>query len=229
MPIEIKYTSDVKVNGVKLVVYGASGVGKTVLCSTAPKPIIISAEQGLLSLVDQNIPYIEVRTLKDIGDAYNILKENDDFDTICLDSISEITEVVHDFCKREIEAESSGKIDLRRSYMSLASKMMPMIRKFRDIKGKHVVFTAKQKRYEDEYTGRINMEPMLPGQVVSGNLPYLVDEVIYMDIGKTKEGEKRFLQCKAKVGLPLKDRSGKLNEKEEPDLTKLFNKIIGEN
>ena len=40
-----------QLHGVKALVYGPSGAGKTTLCATAPAPIIISAEAGLLSLL----------------------------------------------------------------------------------------------------------------------------------------------------------------------------------
>lgn len=222
MPINIKLTSEVGIHGIKMVVYGAAGVGKTVLCSTAPNPIIISAEQGLLSLADKEIPFIEVESVQDVGEAFKLLKDNNDFDTICLDSLSEIAEVVLDEFKKDVN-------DPRQAYMKLATTFNNMIRNFRDIKDKNIIFTAKQRRIEDEYTGKITLEPFLPGQVLPINLPYLVDEVLYMDIGKSKEGEYRFLQCKPKIGLPVKDRSGKLNEKEPPDLTKMFNKIKGIN
>ena len=52
MAIKLHSTKDVTVNGVKMMVYGASGVGKTRLTTTCPNPIIISAEKGLLSLAD---------------------------------------------------------------------------------------------------------------------------------------------------------------------------------
>ena len=218
MPIKIQLTSEVKTHGVKTVVYGAAGVGKTVLCSTAPTPIIISAEQGLLSLADLDIPFIEVSNIKDIGEAYKLLKSNDDFETICLDSLSEIAEVVLDEFKKDVN-------DPRQAYMHLAMSFNNMIRNFRDIKGKNVVFTAKQRRIEDEYTGKTSTEPYMPGQVLPINLPYFVDELLYMDLGKSKQGPVRYLQCKPILGLPVKDRSGKLDEKEPADLTKLFNKI----
>ena len=59
MKVNIKSTKDIALDhGIKCVVYGFSGVGKTVLCSTAPKPIVLSAESGLLSLSKVDIPYI---------------------------------------------------------------------------------------------------------------------------------------------------------------------------
>lgn len=217
MPINIKSTKDVHVNGIKMVVFGYAGSGKTVLSSTAPKPIIISAEQGLLSLAGQDIPYIEVKSIKDIGESFNYLKSNNEFDTICIDSLSEITEVVITEFRKDVK-------DGRQAYMKLSEAMLPMIRNFRDLKGKNVVFTAKAKRVEDEYSGKTMIEPMLPGQVIPLNLPYLVDELIYMDMDKKGT---RFLQCNPAFGVLVKDRSGKLADKEKPDLTYIFNKIIG--
>ena len=102
MKINIKSTKDIATDhGIKAVVYGFSGVGKTVLCSTAPKPIILSAEDGLLSLHGKDIPFIEVKSIQDIGNAFDFLKNNGDYETICLDSLSEIAETVLNEFKKE--------------------------------------------------------------------------------------------------------------------------------
>ena len=41
--------------GVKILCYGEAGVGKTVLLATLPRPVLISAESGTLSLQVQNL------------------------------------------------------------------------------------------------------------------------------------------------------------------------------
>lgn len=217
MAIKIQSSRDCHVQGIKAVIYGASGVGKTVLCSTAPKPIIISAERGLLSLSKMDIPFIEVSTIKDVGDAYNLVKDSDDYDTICLDSISEIAEtVVTEFKK--------GVNDPRQAYMKLADAMGALIKNFRDINGKHVVFIAKSKRIDDDETGTWQMEPYLPGKVLPFQLPFLVDEVLYYDIDKKAN---RLLCSKATRKYIAKDRSGSLDEFEQPNLKTIFDKIRG--
>lgn len=217
MPIEIKRTSDVHVNGIKLVVYGAAGAGKTVLCSTAPDPIIISAEGGLLSVADLNLPYIEINTLNDLTAAYNHLRKVDEYATICVDSLSEIAERVIN------ELKPSHK-DPRKAYGEMADAMMVMIRKFRDLKGKNVVFTTKQKVFIDESTDVQMFTPILPGQILSTQLPYMVDEVFCMQVDR-KGG--RFLQTQSDRNRQCKDRSGKLDAKEDANLTEIFNKISG--
>ena len=57
-------------------VYGESGIGKTVLCTTAPRPLIMSAEKGLLSIADTDVDIVEVSSLAEIKEVYNLLKKN---------------------------------------------------------------------------------------------------------------------------------------------------------
>lgn len=220
MPIEIRSTKDVRVNGVKMVVYGPAGSGKTKLMSTAPNPIIISAEQGLLSLADYDLPYIKVTTLDEVAEAYKFLRKNDDYDTICLDSLSEIAEVL-------LEKLKMGAKDKRQAYGEIAEKLGAMIRKFRDIEGKNVVFTAKQRTREDESTGLISIMPSLPGKVLPESLPYFTDLVLYIKIKPNKEAPIRKLQTYADHQVIAKDRSGKLDKFEDLDLTNIFNKAKG--
>jgi adenylate kinase family enzyme len=54
--------------GAKLLIYGASGAGKTTTCATAPgKTLIISMEAGLLSIKDaDNVTAIEVKEAAEI-------------------------------------------------------------------------------------------------------------------------------------------------------------------
>jgi GTPase SAR1 family protein len=62
--------------GAKVLVYGASGSGKTYLCSTAPgKKLVISAEAGLLSIKDKpNIDAIEVKEAAEVMELHNSLR-----------------------------------------------------------------------------------------------------------------------------------------------------------
>jgi hypothetical protein len=71
--VSLKRTSDVQSHHLKILVYGAAGAGKTRLIGTAKDPLIISAESGLLSLRDIDVPYIEVKTLADVQDAYTFV------------------------------------------------------------------------------------------------------------------------------------------------------------
>lgn len=216
MAIRIQKTSEIELNGVKCVIYGGPGVGKTRACATAPKPIIISAESGLLSLSDVDVDFIEIKKLRDLDEAYRALKDSKEYETICLDSLSEIAEVLI------LELKPSFK-DGRQAYMALADAMMPMLRKFRDIKGKHTVFTAKLIRLQDEESGKVTEEILMPGKVLGYQIPYMVDELFKLRLNKKKEYV--FQTSPDRLSF-CKDRSGALQEEEAPNMTKIINKIL---
>lgn len=225
MGINIKSTKDVHTNGIKMVVYGASGAGKTRLGATAPNPLYISAEKGLLSLADQDIPYLEVDSLQQFKDAYKYSAKSE-YETIVIDSLSEITTTVLDEWRSKLTAESSsGRIDVRQAYGKVAESVGGVIRAFRDMDGKNVVFIAKERKMVDEDTNVTTFEAYMPGQVLPFDLPYLVDEFLCLQV--SRKGE-RFIQTGSDFKRICKDRSGKLSANEKPNLTDIFNKIKGE-
>ena len=92
MAINLKRTTEASVSGVKLLVYGQAGAGKTRLVPTLPKPILLSAESGLLSLQGEDIPYITIGTMADLHEAYSWLTESEEaqqYESVALDSLSE--------------------------------------------------------------------------------------------------------------------------------------------
>ena len=137
--MQLKSTKDLHTNGVKLLVYGQAGAGKTSLIRTLPNPVVFSAEGGLLSLAQDNIPFIEVTDMATLTEAYKWVTESDDakkFDSVALDSISEIAEVV-------LSSEKKKSKDPRQAYGALQEIIGDLIRAFRDIQGKNVYFSAK--------------------------------------------------------------------------------------
>lgn len=213
-------------SGIKGLVYGPSGAGKTVLCGTAPAPVVISAERGLRSLA-QILPTtacIEVQTYNEMYDAYlwaTSSREAQAFATLCLDSATEIAEVVLTDLKRQTK-------DPRKAYGELQDTVLSMFRYFRDIPGKNVVFTAKQDMQKDGLTGAQSFRPMMPGQALPLQLPYFFDEVFQLHAGKNADGQEfRALRTRRDVQYEAKDRSGRLAEWEPADLTYVFNKING--
>lgn len=209
-------------HGVKMMVFGKAGVGKTTLCATAPTPIIISVESGLLSLRDRDIPVIEAKTFEDLEEAYTFVTESEhakDFETICLDSITEIAEVV-------LANEKAKSADPRQAYGELQVKMMDICRAFRDIKGKNVYFSAKQTSVKDDMSGITTYGVSMPGAKLGPQMPYLFDEVMCLRAEKDEKGAVvRSLQCFTDLQYDCKDRSGVLDPYEVPDLSVIVNKI----
>lgn len=225
-------------NGIKSLVYGEAGVGKTMLLATAPAPVMISNEAGALSLrkanlerlygvgnphITYNMPIIEVKTVEDLIDAHKWCEQSNEakaFHTIGMDSASEIAEVILNNAKRQVK-------DPRQAYGELIEKMETTIRSFRDLAQKHVLITAKMEPLKDEMTGVVKYAPAMPGAKLGNKLPYFFDEVFRLGINQTPSGEKyRFLQTQPDLQYVAKDRSGALAPIEPPILSTLFAKIM---
>lgn len=223
MSINVKRTGGLSANGVRMVVYGASGSGKTTLIKTLPNPIILSAESGLLSIQDSNLPYIEIASMEDLTEAFAWASSSEEakgFESIALDSISEIGEVVLNYEKKIAK-------DPRQAYGALSEQMTDIIRAFRDLPGKHVYFSAKLEKSQDEM-GRLLYNPSMPGKSLTQALPYLFDEVLALRVERDADGAvQRALMCESDGLWLAKDRSGKLDAWEAPDLGAVISKIGG--
>ena len=223
MAIQLKSTRDAALDGIKVLVHGPAGVGKTSLCATTGAPtIIISAESGLLSLRGVDIPVIEVKALDQLYEAYDFVvndPQGQAFKWVCLDSISEIAEVV-------LNAEKKTAKDPRQAYGALAEKMTDIIRAFRDLPGRNVYFSCKQERAKDEQTGAMLYYPAMPGNMLKQGIGYFFDEVMALRVEKDADGNPtRWLQTSRDYNYEAKDRSGCLEMFESPDLAALAAKI----
>jgi phage nucleotide-binding protein len=222
MAIQLKNTADVSANGMKVLVYGHAGAGKTTLAATMPRPIIISAEGGLLSIKDAGLDYIEVNSMDSLKEAFEYVsgEHGADYESVVLDSISEIGEVV-------LIHEKAVNKDGRAAYGEMAAQMTSIIRAFRDLSGKHVLMTAKVEKAQDE-TGRILYTPSMPGSKVGQQLPYFFDEVLALRVEKDAEGvSQRALMCDSDGIWLAKDRSGKLDAWEAPEMSAIIAKMGG--
>lgn len=227
--------------GVCALVYGGAGEGKTMLCATAPRPCIISAESGLLSLSRRNIervygvntpgisydiPVMSVSNIEELTAAYTFFstpsnRAGDYFSTICLDSLSEIAEVVLANAKKQVK-------DPRQAYGEVIEKTIMLVRSIRDLPGFHKYMTAKMEFSKDEVSGASKYQPSMPGSKLGQQLPYFFDEVFCLRTSiPQQQGQKgyRYLQTQPDFQYVAKDRSGVLDEIERPDLSHIFNKI----
>jgi phage nucleotide-binding protein len=222
MAINLKSTSGLSANGVKMLVYGQAGAGKTSLIKTLPNVVVLSAEGGLLSIQDADLPYLEITSMADLMEAYEWVNSAaaKDFKSVALDSISEIAEVC-------LNTEKKIAKDPRQAYGAMQEQMADVIRAFRDLPGRHVLMTAKLEKATDEM-GRILYAPSMPGNKTGQSLPYFFDEVLALRVEKDADGiSQRALMCDSDGLWIAKDRSGKLAGWEAPDLGEIIKKIGG--
>lgn len=231
MTIKLMNTADISLkNGIKATVYGHSGTGKTRLLASAPNPVILSAEQGLLSLRKYTLPYIEINSLADLKEAFNWVQTSaqaKQFQTICLDSISEIAEVI-------LVEEQKKNRNGQKAYGDAQDTIIEYYRNFRNLAGKHVVFTAKNAMLVDGANGAFANGPGLPGKKLPQAAPYFFDSVFQLLTYPPNEHGyiARGLRTQPDLQNQAKDRSGNLDPIENADpttgggLTAIFEKML---
>jgi hypothetical protein len=210
--------------GVKCLVYGGAGVGKTRLSLTCPYPMVFSAERGLLSLKGSGIHAAEINTLQDLKEAHDWALRSADannYHTFIFDSMTDLAETI-----LVNEKKAAGK-DPRKAYGNMADEIMQVFRNFRDYSMKHVVFIAQEERDKDE-NGMMMYQPSMPGQQVGRKSPYIVDECFRLYQHKDMQTQQQWGVLRTRISATevAKDRSGKLAELEPPDMNYIFNKIL---
>jgi hypothetical protein len=193
-----------------MVLYGDSGVGKTVAASTFPKPLFLDAEDGTASITLEGCNSWEILEWADLYDAVKWLLENPDhgYETIVVDSLNEIQTLSMDHIIQTFPS-------VRRAYDSLASvsdygKMMKdvdqMIRHLKSLPV-HVVFLA-QVQYKQQDTDII--QPQLVGKATSAKVCRMVDVVGHIYKIEGDSGSSPRAVAFDQSEYVTKDRSGRL-------------------
>lgn len=188
---------------VRCTIYGGSWVGKTVFGGTAPKPIFASSEKWLLSIVSTlgyYPDYVNIESIKDLQELYKHLKKTNTYQTLVLDSLTEINEII----KEGIE-NRTGKQLTRNERWELSRKIKDIIRSFKDLP-MHVIVICQEKHNVNDEGVTESIYPMLNGKNAT-EIAYMMDIVGYMYIDK--DGE-RHITTAPNQKLLSKDRSGQI-------------------
>lgn len=182
MAFVIKKADETLSHGLKVLLYGSSGVGKTTMIGTLPgKTLLLNAENGVLVLKDcpnaKNIDIIDVKTVPDIVSVYQSLLSGElsGYDNIVLDSLSEIGEAMF----TQIELDPNVNKEYGGLYTTFRSRMVELIKAFRDLKGYNVVLIALADQVD--LNGIIKMMPSLPHKKTQASIMALFDECLYLE------------------------------------------------
>lgn len=207
--------------GPNVLCYGRPGMGKTPLAATAPKPLVMLTEKGALSLRGSNVAAVECYTYDLICDFLKFISSSSEmtkYETVCIDSISELAEIV---VERELKKHSHGM----QAYGAMADFVRKAVGQLKGL-SKNVYVTAKlDVQKENEISVRA---PYMPGKALGFVVPYEFDVMVYygeITDARTNYKPLKCLQVMPDVTTVTRDRSGRLAELEKPDLTYLFNKI----
>jgi phage nucleotide-binding protein len=221
--MKIKKTNEVESNRLFALIVGSSGVGKTSLAKTLPheETLILSAESGLLSIRDASIDVIEINNYQDMLDAFAFLSKGTKYKNVFIDSLTEFGEIIfHEIKPSYTKAQTFGLYD------EYSTKMIRLLKAFRDLVKYNIYFTCLDKMVEKNLT-ETSIAIDLIQKSLSKKVPPLFDEVFYMNIAEKEDGSKvRYLSTNNSVIDFAKDRSGKLEVYEQPDLGNIYNKIF---
>ena len=156
---------------------------------------------------------------------------------IFVDSITDLTRQGMAWAKTRPEAfsDKTGKPDVRGAYGLLAREVIALLKHLQHAPGKTVIFVGILECIVDEFN-RERWQPQMEGGKAGRELPGIVDQVISMSLfakdgdgwrHDPAKGQVRRLVCRSgnPYGLPAKDRSGRLDLTEPPDLGALLAKI----
>ncbi|MFN4014758.1 MAG: ATP-binding protein [Reyranella sp.] len=156
---------------------------------------------------------------------------------VFVDSITDLTRQAMAWAKTRPESfsEKTGKADSRGAYGLLAREVIGLLKHLQHAQGRTVIFVGILERITDEFN-RTSWQPQMEGGKAGRELPGIVDQVISMSLFEPEgdgwrhdpeRADTRRLVCRAgnPYGLPAKDRSGRLDVTEPPDLGALLAKI----
>lgn len=238
---------DAKQVFVNVMVYGVPGVGKTVFGATGPGPVLIlDLDDGTTCLnnpnpqlvsslqIDLNNLYEEkIRSLDKLKDrvtriAMELRQEPGFWGTVVVDNLTELQRVLMD----DILSSSgrAGGTPEHRDWGVLLRQIQTVVRAIKSLPC-HTVFIAH------EETKEASIAPALSGRIQE-ELPGYVDIVaryVLTDVekrdpttGAAKTTTVRKLRCKPQAGPPrvlAKDRSGRLDEWEDPHFGRMIAKL----
>ncbi|MCU0853770.1 MAG: ATP-binding protein, partial [Rhodobacteraceae bacterium] len=158
---------------------------------------------------------------------------------VFVDSITDLTRQAMAYARQQPEAfsERTGKPDVRGAYGLLGREVIQALKHLQHARGKTVIVVGVLEKVTDEF-GATTWQPQMEGTKAGRELPGIVDQVVSMQLfGRSAKGDwtldetsaERRLVCRSgnPWGLPAKDRSGRLDMSEAPDLGALIAKIDG--
>jgi hypothetical protein len=242
--------------GARILVIGPFGVGKTTQARglDASSTLVVDIENGTLAIEDFPVPHARPQTWPEIRDLIvriagpnrsfaphepysqahfdrcgGFLPDIEKYQTVFFDTVTAAARLCFRWASAQPEAfsERTGKPDQRGAYGLHAREFLLALH---HLQGTHhnVILVGALETVTDDY-GRTEHRIQAEGQRVPREIAGIVDIVITMtwiDFGDGKPVRAFVCTSPNPWGYPAKDRSGKLEQIEPPDLGALITKVL---
>lgn len=153
------------------------------------------------------------------------------YQTVFVDSITVASRLCLQWCKGQPQAiaERTGKLDLRGAYGLLGQEMIGWLTHLQHTPGRNVWLVGILDKRLDDF-GKPYFALQIEGSKTALELPGIVDEVVTLAELRSDDGRPyRAFVCQTlnPWSYPAKDRSGRLDMVEEPNLGRLMARIAG--
>ena len=152
------------------------------------------------------------------------------FSVLFIDSVTAAARLCFTYSEQQPEAFTDrGRKDLRAVYGLHARSMLGWLNQLQHARERTVVFVAVLERHVDDLN-IASWQPQLEGAKTGRELPAIVDEIITMqwvDFGDRKPVRAFVTTNPNPWNYPAKDRSGRLDQIEPPNLGALIEKLTG--
>lgn len=203
--------------GCKAIVYGAPGSAKTPLINTAPRPVMLACEPGMLSMRGSNVPTCQAFTPEACDDFFKWFfnsKEVANYDTLAIDSVSQLADI---YLQAALKKLKHGL----QAYGSMATSVMDHMRPLFFFPQKHTYLICKQS------VGEGMARPMFPGNQLNVEIPHMYDFILHLGIKNVPGiGQVKAFQCNESFDFLCRNRTGNLSDYEQPDFGALVRKAM---
>lgn len=244
--------------GVKALIVGPAGVGKTTLLRTLnPKStLFVDLEAGDLAVQDVQVDTFQPRTWEECRDLcvylsgpnpalpatavysqahYDAIVESmgganalAKYETYFIDSITVAGRLCFRWCEQQPESfNDRGKKDVRGTYGLMGREMIAWLTQLQHSRGKNVMFIGILENLKDEFN-ITSWQLQIEGGKTGKELPGIVDQIVtlqFIDFGDGKPTRAMVCTSPNPWVYPAKDRSGRLEQIEEPHLGKWLTKL----
>jgi phage nucleotide-binding protein len=233
--LQVESVTDDADTGLNILIYGDSGVGKTVLSGSASvvpemSPVLhIDVEGGTLSLKTTypDVKRVRVKAWDDLQRIYNDLYDGKlPYRTVILDSLTELQRFSMDQIMADAVKERENQdpdVPAQRDWGKNQNQIRFFVRAFRDLPC-NAIFTALAQERQEK-SGLTKTKPDLPGKLANQVAGFL-DEVLYYYIKNVDGDDQRLILTQQTGSKVAKDRSGLLPQViESPTMADIYTLI----